>query len=109
MLIVNETLLAQVKRKFNITWEDDDTNARLEEIIASAIPKLIFKLGISDANFDFSVAGMENDLFKSYCLYEWNHVANEFDDNYSNEIAQIQAKHLVKYHQDNEVSENEEE
>jgi len=105
---VNEKLFEQVKRKLNITWEDDDTNARLKEIIESAIPTLIHKLGISDPNFDFNIAGQENNLFKSYCLYEWNHATNEFDDNYSNEIAQIQRKHEVLNYQNNEVSEDEE-
>ena len=88
-------LLEQVKRKLNITWKDDDTEARVTDIIGSAIPTMIHKLGIADPDFDFSEAGMENNLFKAYCLYEYNHCANEFDDNYANEIAQIRAKHEV--------------
>lgn len=90
------TLLKQVKRKLNITWDDEDTNALVEDIIASATPILIHKLGIADPDFDFSEAGAENNLFKSYCLYEFNHVANEFDDNYHNEIAQVRAIHEVE-------------
>ena len=93
----NPTLFGQVKRKLNITWEDDDTTARIEEIIDSAIPILIHKLGIADPDFDFSIPGMENNLFKSYCLYEWNHCVNEFDNNYSNDIAQVREKHEVDY------------
>lgn len=93
----NPTLFGQVKRKLNITWDDSDTNAQIEELIASAIPILKHKLGIFDADFDFSIAGPENQLFKNYCLYEWNHSANEFDVNYSNDIAQIQAMWAVKY------------
>lgn len=91
----NPTLLGQVRRKLNITWDDDDTTARVEEIIESAIPTLKHKLGIVDPDFDFSKPGMENNLFKSYCLYEWNHCVNEFDDNYANDIAQVRAKHEV--------------
>ena len=93
---MNELLLSQVKRKLNITWSDADTDARIEDIITSAIPRMIHKLGIADADFDFSEAGMEHDLFKNYCLYECNHCANEFDDNYSNDIAQVRAKHEVQ-------------
>ena len=92
----NPTLTGQVRRKLNITWEDDDTTARIEEIIESAIPILIHKLGIADPDFDFSNPGMERNLFLSYCLYEWNHCTNEFDDNYANEIAQVRAKHEVE-------------
>lgn len=102
---MNELLLTQVKRKLNITWEDDDTNDRVKEIVDSAIPTMIFKLGIADQSFDFSVEGQENMLFKNYCLYEWNHCVNEFDGNYSNEIAQLRAKHAVKYFQEGDVNE----
>ncbi len=93
----NPNLLGQVRRKLNITWDDDDTTARIEEIIESAIPTMIHKLGIADPDFDFSIPGMENNLFKSYCLYEWNHCVNEFDENYANDIAQVRARHEVDY------------
>lgn len=90
----NLVLLGQVKQKLNITWEDAETNAQVKEIIASAIPTVRHKLGIV-GDFDFAVAGQENTLFKNYCLYEWNHCVNEFDDNYSNEIAQLRGIHAV--------------
>lgn len=92
----NPALFAQVKRKLNITWDDDETTARVEEIMESAVPTLLHKLGIADPDFDFSTPGMENNLFKAYCFYEWNHCVNEFDDNYSNDIAQVRAMHEVK-------------
>lgn len=91
----NPTLFGQVRRKLNVTWDDDDTTARIEEIIESAIPTMLHKLGIADPDFDFSVPGMENNLFKTYCLYEWNHCASEFDDNYANDIGQIREKNEV--------------
>lgn len=95
---MNEVLFEQVKRKLNITWQDPDTDTRLEEIITSVIPSLNHKLGVA-GDFDYSVSGQENNLFLNYCLYEWNHCANEFDDNYSNEIAQIRQKNDVIYYQ----------
>lgn len=102
-------LLAQVKRKLNITWNDDETTARIEEIIANAIPILIHRLGIVDADFDFAASGLENNLFKSFCLYEWNHCANEFWANYADDIAQVRAKYEVQHYLKNsEGSENEE-
>ena len=93
-----EKLYPQVRRKLNITWNDEDTDSRVEEIILSAIPIMISKLGIADPDFDFSTPGRENDLFKAYCLYEWNHCANEFDANYSNDIGQVREKHEVDYY-----------
>ena len=92
---MNLVLLGQVKRKLNITWEDAETNALVEEIISAAIPTLKHKLGIV-GEFDFSVSGAENTLFKNYCLYEYNHCVNEFDVNYANDIAQVRAMHEVK-------------
>lgn len=91
-------LIDQVKRKLNITWSDEDTDGRLNDIIASVEPSLRFKLGITDPKYDFSKGGQENTLFLALCLYEWNHSTNEFDDNYANEIAQCRAKHEVAYY-----------
>lgn len=91
-------LIDQVKRKLDITWVDEDTDRRVEDIMESAKPILLHKLGITDSDFDFSKSGRENLLYLAYCLYEWNHSANEFDDNYANEIAQCRAVHEVEYH-----------
>lgn len=102
-----EKLYPQVKRKLNITWTDEDTDSRVEEIIQSAIPALLHKLGIADPDFDFSVPGMENSLFLAYCFYEWNHCLNEFDENYANNIAQVRAIHEVDYYAMEESSNEE--
>lgn len=104
---MTDSLLSQVKRKLNITWEDADTTARVNDIIQSAIPTLKHKLGIADPNFDFGVPGMENTLFKNYCLYDWNHCLNEFDENYANDIAQIRAVHEVEHYEAEESSDEE--
>ena len=104
---MTEALFEQVKRKLNITWEDDDTAARLNDIIASAIPDLIHRLGITDPDFDFSGRGAENTLFLAYCLYEWNHALNEFEDNYASMIARVRAKHEVEQYLEGEGTESE--
>lgn len=92
------SLLDQVRRKLNITWSDEDTDGRVHDIIASAEPILKRKLGIAaDVDFDFSVPGAENTLFLAYCLYEWNHSAHEFDENYANEIAETRAFYEVAH------------
>lgn len=96
------TLIEQVKRKLNITWNDEETDKRINDIIASAVLVLKHKLGIADADFDFSAPGLENLLFLAYCLYEWNHAAHEFDSNYANELAQCRAIREVSYHVEHE-------
>ena len=108
--MINETLISQVKRKLNITWDDEDTTKRITEIIESAIPDMTHMLGITDSKFDFSAAGLENTLFLAYCLYEWNHVLDEFEANYASKLGQAKAKHAVAYHLANsEVTEDAEE
>ena len=87
-------LADQVKRKLNITWSDEDTDARVADILDSAQVAMRHKLGLSD-EFDFASKGQENMLFLSYCLYEWNHAANEFDAHYLNDILQVRQKHEV--------------
>lgn len=101
---MTERLFPYVKRKLNVTWSDSDTDDRITEIIESAIPAMIRKLGIADSDFDFSAPGEERTLFVVYCFYEWNHALNEFEDNYANQIAQVRAVHAVDYFESREES-----
>lgn len=84
-----------VKRKLDITWDDEDTEARVSDIIAIAVPVMRHKLGTPD-DFKFETEGQEQALFLSYCLYEWNHAVNEFDANYLNDILQVRQKWEVE-------------
>lgn len=102
---MHETLYEQVKSKLNITWEDEETRNRIKRIINSAIPDMKHMLGITDDNFDFASEGVENTLFLAYCLYEWNHALNEFEDNYSKKIAQVRAKYAVNQYLEESSSE----
>lgn len=81
----------QVRRKLNITWSDEDTDSRVADIVSAAEVAMGHKLGTPDG-FDFSQPGQENVLFLAWCLYEWNHAANEFDQNYLNDILQVRQK-----------------
>lgn len=100
-------LIDQVKRKLNITWVDEDTDGRVQDIMESAFPTLRRRLGISDENYNFEQPGEENRLFLTLCLYEWNHSANEFWDNYADDIATCRAVHEVAYYLENEVETDE--
>ena len=93
---MSELLTQQVKRKLNITWSDEDTDARVDDIMHSVAPYLKHKLGAS-AEFDFSAPGTERDLFLSCCLYEWNHIPrDEWEENYKHTIADVRARHEVE-------------
>ena len=93
---MSEQLTGQVKRKLNITWEDAETNARVDDIMSSVDPYLRHKLGVS-AELDFSAPGPERDLFLSCCLYEWNHIPrDEWEENHKYTIANVRAQYEVE-------------
>lgn len=87
------SLISEVKRKCNVTWDDEETNIAIDSLIDDAIMTLNDKLG---ADIDYSKPGPERNLFKNYCLYAWNDCSDEFDKKYMNEIYQIRAKYEVK-------------
>lgn len=88
-------LLELAKRKLNITWEDADTDARLEEIIADGQVELADKIGIvtkDGSPFDFAKPGQERKLLLAYCLYGWNNALDDFDANYASDILQARER-----------------
>lgn len=104
---MSEELTRQVKRKLNITWDEEDTDARVAEIIGDVTPFLEHKLGVP-SGFDFSAPGTERSLFLSCCLYEWNHIPrDEWEENYHRTIANVQARHEVAaYRKEQEAGTN---
>lgn len=93
-------LLQELKDKLNITWDEEETDRKLERIINDSEHILNWKLG---AKIDYSIEGQEHNLFLNYCMYAYNNCTNEFDDNYFNEIMQIRQKYeVLNYEQENE-------
>lgn len=103
--MASEALIKQVKNKLDITWSDTDTDEKVIDIIDNAEAVLRHRLGITNNEFDFSLAGNENVLIKALCLYEWNNASmNEFLENYSDLIATTRAKHeVLQYDTDEET------
>ena len=88
-----DKLLQEVKDHLNITWDEEETNRKIERIIKDAIATLNWKLG---AEIDYSEEeGQEHNLLLDYCMYAYNQCTNEFDNNYLNEIYQIRHKYEV--------------
>lgn len=86
-------LLQDLKDKLNITWDEEETNRKLESILENALAVMNYKLGAD--NIDYVAPGMEHNLLLNYCMYVWNNCENEFDNNYLNEIYQIRHKYEV--------------
>ena len=97
---MDKNLLQEVKDKLNITWDEEETNRKLEGIINDAIATLDWKLG---AKIDY-LEGQEHNLFLNYCMYAYNNCTNEFDDNYFNEIMQLRQKYeVINYVQEEQL------
>lgn len=89
-----EALLPGVRRKLNITWSDEETEARLRDIVTTAIDTLSHKLG-APAGFDFAVDPAALGLLRDWCLYEWNHRAHQFSSDFAAEIEQMRARLIL--------------
>ena len=100
---MEETLFRMIKNELVITWSDEDTDLKVARIVSNAISTLNFKLG---ADIDYSVSGMEQELFIAYCVYAWNGCLNEFDNAYFNNIMQIRQLYEVEQYLD-EVDDDE--
>lgn len=94
--LINEELFEQCKRKLRITYDDIETNARIEDAMGVAEAELIDLLGIDVEGFDFSKPSTENELFKAYVFYEYNDATDEFETNYAKQIARCRNKWMVK-------------
>lgn len=94
-----EILFKLLKNELNITWEEEETNLRLSRIIANAMLTMNRKLGL---DIDYTESGQEQELFLAYCVYVYNNCANQFDENYLNEIMQIRQYYEVKQYEESE-------
>ena len=95
----DDELLAQVMRKLRVTWDDDDTAARVADIMETSAAALAERLGIpARASCTFEEAGVEKALFLNLCFYAWNDAEDEFWENYGRDVAQARRKWEVIQH-----------
>lgn len=93
-------LVDKVRRKLRVTYQDDEVDGRIAEIMEQADLDLRSMLGITDSSFDFSTAGTERALYLAYCFYEWNDALDDFEVNYAEKIAKCRDRWLaVEYAQ----------
>lgn len=85
--MADDSSLAAVRRKLNVTWEDAATEARIADVVASVSPALSARLGYP-ADHAYTVAdGQAWALFLNACLYEWSDALDDFWDNYAEDLA----------------------
>ena len=91
-------LVEAAKRECKITWSQEETEIQIEGIVQDAIPSIMHKLGIKEADeLDLVKPGMVRRLFLKFCLYAWNNMLEEFEHNYMAEILTERHKYEVKY------------
>ena len=89
------SLLPRVKRKLNITWSEPETDLRSEDVLRQGIATLEHKLGLPDG-YPLERDGAASALVLNWCLYEWNGMANAFNADYADEVAQVRSRILLQ-------------
>lgn len=84
-MVADETLAA-VRRKLNVTWDDEGTEARIEDVIDAVSVPLAKRCGLP-ADHVFAKTDPEFALFLNACLYEFSDALDDFWDNYAPDIA----------------------
>ena len=86
MATVQPTVMAAVRRKLNVTWDDEDTEARLQDVVGIVSPRLASLLGYGMDHEFTSEDGPAWGLFLNGCLYEFSDAWDDFAGNYAREI-----------------------
>ena len=85
MANVDAAVMAAVRRKLNVTWTDEDTDARLQDVVETVSPRLARLVGYPSTH-EFTSADDAWGLFLNGCLYEFSDAWDDFERNYANEI-----------------------
>lgn len=83
--------LAAVKRKLNVTWQDEETDARTLDAIEVVSSVLAARLGMERPHAFSPEDGEAWGLFLSACLYEFSDALDDFMANYAQEIRAARA------------------
>lgn len=79
-------MLQELKRYLNITWEDEDIDAKLNNLISESKQAINGLMGVE---VDFEKAEFRELLFNRI-RYAYNNALEYFEDNFSKEILRYQ-------------------
>lgn len=83
------TLLNEVKSYLRITWNEEDGN--ISNMINRAVSYLNEKAGVT---IDFDLDQLARQLLLDRCRYVYNHVPEEFEDNFLSDINSLQLRYV---------------
>lgn len=99
--MTSETLSA-VKRKLSISWDDQQTDLRVADVIDATTAWLNSRLGFPAAHSYSSADGEPWPLFLNACLYEWSNALDAFAESYAAEIRSCRAVVLADQQPDDD-------
>ena len=82
---------ASVRRKLNVTWSDNDTDARIADVItkSEATMRRLCDCPADPTTWDDEDIGLLQDA----CLYEFSNAMDDFRTNYADAIQSCRLKH----------------
>ena len=86
--------IEEKKRALNVTWDDPDTNAKIDEDFASA--EILIKDYAGVELLDFDADGLARQLIKDCARYIWNDCLDEFERRYQTHLIALRNKYLVQ-------------
>lgn len=87
--------LAAVKNYLDITWDDPNTDSKLQGIMARAESVLNEYAG-ETLDFDTDPNTALCQLYLDCCRYIWNHAFEDFETNFRAQLISLRAKRQVR-------------
>lgn len=91
----NQEILIKVKDNLKISWEDEQTNRELLDYIESARKYL---LNLSGVELTFARGSREIELLVERVRYRYNNALDDFEKNFTSEIAAFILDMAVQNH-----------
>lgn len=83
--------LQAVRRKLNVTWDSDETDARLSQVVETVSPALAHRLSWPRSHAFSPDDGEAWALFLNACLYEFSDALDDFWANYAQDVRAARA------------------
>lgn len=81
--------MAAVHRKLHVTWRDENTDQRVQDVVDAVSPRLASLLALEDSHIFTSKDGQAWSLFLNGCLYEFSDAWDDFVSHYEREIQSV--------------------
>jgi len=92
---VSDDFFNIIKKECGITWDDEDTKARLEEATSNGVAEFKDMFG-KDINIE--EYGLIRRIFIAYCKYYYYDQLEDFEKNYASEIINARMNYEVMYY-----------